>query len=217
MTKTVLNKFTDRPYFTIFALRQEGEGMPLQDLYNYISRWVKSGELIRLKNGLFTTREFRLKTSGDFTYPELIANVLCQPSYISSFYVLNKYSMLSESPVIISSTTLKTPRIFQNEIGGYSYKNINKRLYTGFVEQYGTAGSVILIATKAKALFDYLWERLGNLAPEDPNMVEELRINWEQMEEKDWVEFKKYCFLANKKMQKMFPEISKYDKLYFRS
>lgn len=211
MIKNDLKTLENLPFFGISAVQMLDSKVALNGIYGNVKRWLKNEELVSLKRGLYTTRAFMLRNQASVEYGEFVANSMCQPSYVSSFYVLDGFSMLTEATRGISSATLKTPRVYQNMLGGFTYINIAPRLYTGFYQK-SFAGRTIFIATRAKALFDYLWERLPNLSPENPDMVEELRINWEQMNDSDWKEFEKYCEMANNKMKRMFDSIQKYVK-----
>jgi hypothetical protein len=210
MKRSILDNFQYSPYFTLSALRQVADGTKNDAINFNVKAWMKRGDLVQLKKGVYVVRDYYIRNGNNPNYQELIANVLCYPSYVSSYYVLDGFSMLTEATLGVSSTTEKTTRFYKNPVGSFRYVNIASRLFTGYFQKSSGFGTINM-ATKAKALFDYLWERLGNLSPEDPNMVEELRINWEQMNAQDWVEFEKYCEMANNKMRKMFAVIKKYE------
>lgn len=196
------------PYFTMASLKQVGLNARKNSLYFNTKKWCEKGDLIRLKNGVYTTRDYLLKNDS-VAYREFIANILKQPSYLSSWYVLNKYNAITESAINISSVTSQGTAVYDNKLGYFVYNNTNKRLYTGFYQEK-IGPYTIFIATKAKALFDYLWFKSGNLDPRDSNLIEELRVNWEVFTEKDFDEFKGYCELANTKMTKIYRRIKKY-------
>lgn len=210
MKRNVLEELQFLPYFTLSTLRQvAGDAKP--DAINFnVKSWMKRGDLIQLKKGVYVARDFFIRNGNNPNYQELIANVLCFPSYVSSYYVLDGFSMLTEATFGLSSITQKTPKFYENPVGSFRYTNITARLFTGYMQKSSGFG-IVNIATKAKALFDYLWERLGNLSPENPDMVEELRIDFEQMTNSDWKEFENYCNLANNKMRRMFVAIQKYE------
>lgn len=210
MKRNVLDQLQFLPYFTLSTLRQVAPDAKPDAINFNVKVWMKRGDLIQLKKGIYVGRDFFIRNGNNPTYQELIANVLCFPSYISSYYVLDGFSMLTEATFGLSSTTRKMPRFYENPVGSFRYINITERLFTGYSQKSSGFG-MINVASKAKALFDYLWERLGNLSPENPDMVEELRINWEQMKSDDWKEFEKYCEMANNKMRKMFAAIKKYE------
>jgi hypothetical protein len=76
-------------------------------LYSNIKRWLKKGELIQLKKGLYVTKGYTQAVLDKRNYTEFVANILKQPSYLSGEYVLQKYGMLTESVFGITSVTLK--------------------------------------------------------------------------------------------------------------
>jgi hypothetical protein len=54
------------------------------------------------------------------------------PSYLRLEYVLQKYSILSESVFAFTSITVKTGRTYRNDLGDFVYRNIKKDLFSGF-------------------------------------------------------------------------------------
>ena len=72
---------------------------------NSLTRWVKKGYLIRLRQGYFAFSEYKSKPDY-FLY---FANRIYRPSYISLHTALSFYGMIPEAVVQITSvTTLKT-------------------------------------------------------------------------------------------------------------
>jgi hypothetical protein len=79
----------------------------------------------------------------------------------------------------------------------------------GFVEQ-SFINSKYYIATKSKALFDYLYFYKRKMKIVDEYAVEELRINFERMKTIDWREFEKYLAIAKStKLEKIYKIIRK--------
>ena len=81
-----------------------------ESLSKSILRWSKSGELIKLKNGLYITKETYSKYSNTDGFLELIAKKLRTSSYVSLEYALYKYGILSESIYAVTSIKLRTKR-----------------------------------------------------------------------------------------------------------
>ena len=95
---------------------------------NSLTRWVKKGYLIRLRQGYFAFSEYKSKPDY-FLY---FANRIYRPSYISLHTALSFYGMIPEAVVQITSvTTLKTAS-FVNDFGEYSYKNVKENLMFGY-------------------------------------------------------------------------------------
>lgn len=165
-------------------------------LSSNVKRWLKKGELIQLKKGLYVTKGYIQAVSDKQNYAEFIANILKQPSYLSGEYILQKYSMLTESVFSVTSVTLKKTGRYQNVFGTYAYSNIKEKLFTGFTI-ISRDGYEIKEATKAKALFDFLYFRLWRLPQITEDYLESLRLNLGEMKADDFIEFDSYIRLVN--------------------
>lgn len=176
-----------------------------------ITRWIKSGDLVKLKNGLYISKENVDSYSSTEGFTELIANKLRTPSYVSLEYVLAKYGILTEAIYAVTSLTLKTGRKYSNPTGEYIYRNIRKELFTGYTAMR-FLNYTYYIATKEKALFDYIYFSIDTL-PEDLeniNLVEELRLNMKSFKKKELVELQRYAKISkNKKVVKIIENIVK--------
>ena len=174
------------PYFNKITL---GEilGKEGQNLNYWIKMLLKKGEIIALKKGLYVGKDYLLSLSKNpglmEKYLEYLANIIRYPSYVSMEYALSKYGIIPEGVYAITSVTTKTGRIYKNDLGNFIYKSIRDDLFDDFdVKEY--EGQRIKFASRAKALFDYLYFR------KKENMGD-LRINWDQFDENDRHEFKK--------------------------
>ena len=138
-----------------------------------------------------------------------MANKVVEPSYLSLDYVLNKYSMITEAGCNLTSITTSTPRNITNQLSGFYYFSIKESLFTGFVLNKKNNYS-IMEASKAKALFDYLYFKKRGLAEIDQSFIEELRLNLDEMSSKDWAELERYVNISNStKMKKIFKFLKK--------
>ena len=100
----LLAKVSDLPVFTVSFL---AAGQNLPQIRLQISRWVKTGKIIRLHKGLYTLAEPYRKVPCE---PSTIANRLKQPSYVSLHSALSWYGMIPEFvPVVTSITTARPP------------------------------------------------------------------------------------------------------------
>ncbi len=158
--------------------------------------------MVRLRKNLYVTRKFldTAEKKGFFSdYVEFTANKLYPPSYLSLDYVLHECNMLTELPRNITSVALRKTDRFTNELGNFIYHKIKEELYLGFkVVKKGNLS--ILRATKAKALFDFLYFRKRLLV--DKEAVSELRLNLEGFTKKDFKELKGYIDLEGSKRMK---------------
>lgn len=119
---------------------------------NNLSRWVKAGLLIRLRQGNYTFPEFK----GMPDYAFFFANRMYRPSYISLHAALSFYGMIPEAVVQITSvTTLKTAS-FTNPFGEFVYKSVKPDLMFGYGLKPLTEGT-LQMATPEKALLDLLY------------------------------------------------------------
>lgn len=165
-------------------------------LYSNIKRWIKSGVLIQLKKGLYVTGAFLSAQQDPTDYAEFLANKLREPSYLSSEYVLQKYQILSEAVYGYTSISLKSKKNYRNKLGVFSYNGINKNLFSGFVIKNSGKFS-IFEATKAKALFDYLYLKLFRTQLITMEMFDSFRLNLEEFSKADLQEFRNYCKATN--------------------
>lgn len=142
---------------------------------NNLSRWVKKGYLIKLRNGYYTFREY-MSIQNINLY---LANRIYRPSYISLHTALAFYGLIPESVTQTTSVcTLKTA-LFRNAIGVFSYKKINPQLFFGYDQLPFLQEKSIQIASPEKALIDLLY-----LYPfyNSQKELEELRLDEDIME-----------------------------------
>lgn len=152
-----------------FNLQQARVWFPDLDRTN-ITRWVKNGHLIKLRQNHYAFAECR--QMNDFEM--LVANKIYQPSYISLHSALAFYGMIPEMVVQKTSvTTLKTAR-FTNDFGEFSYNTIKSGLFFGYEPKPLKDNHSVLFATPEKALLDLLYLfPFYNTAEE----IEELRLD----------------------------------------
>ena len=83
-----------------------------------LGRMVESGELIRLKRGLYET--------DPKTPPYLVARYLCEPSYISFEYALSWHEIIPERTVVVTNATINKRRSkrFDTPLGSFSYSDV---------------------------------------------------------------------------------------------
>lgn len=190
MFDDLFKPFDSLPCFTKRNLRLYFPGS--EDALNErIKRALKKERLLELKKGLYTTNFYYLREPRKNEFKEFLAAKLRFPSYLSLEYVLNKYSLLTEAAYPFTSITLKTTRRYQNFSGSYLYFNLKRTLYFGF-EPVPFYGNEYYMATKAKALFDYLYLK-RNLGPDLKKVIlEDLRLNWDNFSIDDFELFLDY-------------------------
>lgn len=191
------------PFFTIETLKTVFGTIRPESARQKIARWTRQKKIIPLKRGFYTTGEYFNRHKTDSSFQIFIANTLRYPSYVSSAYVLQQYDILTEMTYPITSVTLKSSRKYANALGNFIYYSVSEKLYTGYTrEEY--EGNAIYIATKAKALFDFLYFKYFKI-PVPLDLEERERLDLENFTKKEREEFKKYCNMAtSKKMKKIY-------------
>jgi len=189
-------------------------------LKTFVNRYKQRGEIISLKKGLYTTKKFldnfnQLNHFNSFVpFNEFIANILCQPSYLSLEYVLAENNILTENPFGITSITKNKTTKFINYFGQFIYHKIKDKLFLGFTTKIRyenqIAALTIFKASKAKALFDYLYLRKNILL--DNKSIDELRLNISEFKPIEIKEFNSYINLeGSKKMKEIYNYLFKND------
>ena len=121
-------------------------------LFDYqLTRWVKSGYLLKLKNGIYAFNKDYEKIKG-----EEVASALYQPSYLSLESALAAYGFIPEMVYAYVSVTAKINRTFDNKFGHFIYRHVKSELFWGYREVKTDTGRY-LIAEPEKALLDYLY------------------------------------------------------------
>jgi predicted transcriptional regulator of viral defense system len=192
-----LSKLNNLYCFNKQTLRNIFPDVNQVSLSKNISRWIKSGKIISLKRGLYMTKDMADEISswnsefGDIT---IIANVLREPSYVSLAQALSHYGVLTEAVFVSTSVTLKRGETYVNRFGTFKYYNIKESLFTGYKTEEIFTGNRIYFATKAKALFDFLYFRteLIHSYGKDIDLVEDLRLNMDMFADSDYEELLSY-------------------------
>jgi len=171
-----------------------------------LAQLKKIDYLVPLKKNLYVSDPFYQKANR-IRYNEYLAGILRSPSYLSLEYVLAKEKVVPQSVINFTSITLKSPRSYKNTSGTFLYRNLKSVLFTGFIEG-NWGGKVIRRASRAKALFDWLY--LQKLPPFKSKLPRSLRINWDRVSLDDINEFRKYVKLSRSaKMSQIFTIIQK--------
>lgn len=188
------------PYFNKSTLEEilEKKG---ENLNYWVKKLLAQGELLSLKKGLYVSKLYLLGLERNpalgEAYLEYLANILRYPSYISLEYCLAKYGLIPEAVFSITSVTIKSSRTYKNSLGNFIYRSIKDKLFFGFVYS-DFEDKKIKIATKAKALFDFLYfKKFPSQRALEENLLEGLRINWDVLSRKDRREFEKIVLRAN--------------------
>ena len=155
-------------------------------------RYKKIGKLITLKKGLYTTKEYVdniAKSNRLSFYSEFVGMILQEPSYLSLDYVLYDYNILTEVPENFTLISKKKTAHFSNQFGNFFYHTLKPSLFYGF-KTVKKGDFTIYKATKAKALFDFLYLRKYSVPNKEA--ATELRLNLNTFNRTDKKELDSY-------------------------
>jgi hypothetical protein len=206
-----LSSLESFPYFTTEAVKQllGDESVATGTIQTALYRWMKAGQIIQLKKGVYMTRRFFEQHRADADFAPMVSAILIPQSYLSLEYILQRSAIFTEMTYPDTAVTLKQTRVFDNKLGTFTYRNIKADLYQGFLfSEY--MGIPIAQATAAKALFDFLylrpWKSSRLLA--GYNLAEDLRLNLDDFSESDRVEFETFVEISNsKKMEQILKNL----------
>jgi hypothetical protein len=149
-----------------------------------ITDLLKKGAIIRIKKGIyvFGERYRRLPFSR-----EVLANMICGPSYISLDYALHYYGMIPERVEAVTSVTCARSKRFSTPVGLFMYRSISMNAYQIGIDQVVLEGGrTFLIAVPEKALSDKIHDDRGTSIRTYTEMraylLDNLRIDPEKLE-----------------------------------
>jgi predicted transcriptional regulator of viral defense system len=116
-----------------------------------IGRLIRTGEIIRIKKGLYTFPEYLRRSPLN---PCVVANILYGHSYVSCDYALSYYGMIPENVELICSMTTGRSRSFATPVGNYCYYQHNAGEYSIGIELVKDSHGDFLIASREKAVYD---------------------------------------------------------------
>lgn len=124
-----------------------------------ISDLLKKGIIIRVKKGLYIFgEEFRKRPYS----PEILANLIFGPSYISLDYALQYHGLIPERVEAITSVTTGRTRRFQSPVGLFIYQKIPLSAFRIGMDRIEIGGSrAFLMAVPEKALADKIHTSRG--------------------------------------------------------
>lgn len=142
----------------------------------FISKLVKKGELIRLKNGFFVIAE---KIVNDPVPYAQIGNLLYGPSYISFEWALSYYGMIPEGVYVVTSASATKSKQFKTPLGTFDYISLSHSRYAVGIDQKENFAGRFLIATPEKALADLVHLKSKKLTSKDllVDLIEGRRID----------------------------------------
>lgn len=125
----------------------------------WILRMIKSGELIRLKNGFYLIKG-KIQEDSNLIIPyEQVANLLYGPSYVSLEWALSFYGMIPERVYSVTSMSLGKNKEFHTPIGRFVYHALAANSYSIGITQMQIPNFIggFFMATPEKALADLVY------------------------------------------------------------
>lgn len=172
--------------------------------------WLRSGDIIALKKGFYILSDNYRQEPDKTKYLEYLANNLLTPAYLSLEYVLNKYQLLTESSQALTLVSRRSSRTFFSSLAVWRYYSLPERLFNGYQISY-FKNQPIAEASKAKALFDFLYLRFRRGPEPSQTAVDNLRLNWENISSSDKKElFSYFQRLSGRRWEKLIIIIEKY-------
>ncbi len=198
-------------YATLKSLLTQSGYKFINDKINYMK---KKGLLTSLKKGFYIYNSPFIKT---LISKEIIANNLLGPSYISYDYALYYHGLIPERVEEITSATTKRSKTFKTPIGMFSYRHIDKSLYSLGVEIISTKSGNFMIASPLKALCDKVYATKGLRIASKKEMKtflqEDLRVDMDELLEFDMDLVKQYYQISKSRrilfLYKLLEEITK--------
>ena len=159
--------------------------------------WEKSGDLIRLKRGLYAFADTKISKKE-------IAENIYGPCYFSLEYALSSYNILPEAAFTYTLVTTRQTRQFVTPLGTFNFQTIKPEAFTGYDPQ-------TLMAEKEKALVDWFYLN-GHKFRENDLFWRELRLETKET----GFNFTKAAAFAkifkNKKLEKLLTSFINYAK-----
>lgn len=198
----LLAQFKNQPYITVENLKLSAESFSIEPrtLESHIHKSIQNRDIIPLKRGLYTSRDFLEAHKTDESYYFFLANLLLSPSYISLDTALQYYGLIPEAINYgYTSVTSQLPRTFNNKLGNFSYRKMKPGLFNDFI--LVEAPFPFAIASPSKAIFDYLYYYTHQFSQNlHEDILEDLRINTDELSSKEKKKLQtllqKYCPLT---------------------
>lgn len=172
----------DTPYIAMQTLHAMLENY--RNPRDCISRLVKNGILLRLKNGFFLITD---KIKNESIPTEQIANLLYGPSYLSLEYAMSYYGMIPEAVYVRTSITTNRSKNFYTPISTFSYSHLSLDRYCVGISHKENEWGGFSIATPEKALADHVFQLCQGLNHDEllVDLIESKRIEPETLKSLD--------------------------------
>jgi len=153
MTYDQLKSAITAPVFSNFDVVKMFPQEKKTHINTQLSRFVKLGDLIGLKKGLYTFQ-------GQKVALQVLANYIVEPSYVSLEYVLNNFGVIPDVVMNITNITTIKNKTFNTPLGTFLYHRLDAQLFFGFqLVKDDKSGLYYKQAYTEKALLDYIYLR----------------------------------------------------------
>lgn len=150
MTKNPLLQYGNIPITTNLLAACYGD---LKATSKKVQALEKVGDLIRLRRGLYVVNP---ELSGKAISPQLCANHIYGPSYVSLHWALRWYGLIPERVYRVTSITIQPSKTFENALGCFDYYKVNRDYFPIGVKSVTENEVSYLIASPEKALCDLI-------------------------------------------------------------
>jgi len=122
--------------------------------YGIIKRAMKTGEIVRLKRGVYSFGP-KLQKKGINLFQ--LAQTIYGPSYVSLESALSHHGWIPEGVFSVTNVSARRSKDVKTPLGVFSYANIPSNDFWAGVERVDDANGVYLMATPWRALADYVY------------------------------------------------------------
>ena len=159
----------------------------------------RNGLLLRIKKGLYVVSPTVTRVPLS---PELIANHVYAPSYVSMHSALRYYGLIPEAVYSVQSMTVKHTRCFDTPLGRFDYTCVCRDAFPIGVTIVNKQTYTFLMATPEKALCDLIAcapkVNLRYLKDVERFLCEDLRMDMDDFLNMDVSVFERYAEVGRK-------------------
>lgn len=164
----LLRQVGDEPIFTTGFLLAARHSRA--DVQRQLSRWVSAGRLIQLRRGLYALAPPHQRVRP---HPFVIANALMRGSYVTGQSALAYHGMIPEFVAETVSACTGRPTVWDTPFGRFSYRHLQRRLFTGYARLEVAPNQFAFVARPEKAVLDLAYLQPGG---DSADFLSELRL-----------------------------------------
>lgn len=168
-----------------------------------ITSLLKSGEIIRVKKGIYVFGEYHRQTP---VHLGLLANLIYGPSYVSEEYALSWHGLIPERVDMVTNMTTGRKKIFNTPLGIFKYTYINSERFTVGIDWQELDNKFhFLLASPEKALVDTIAStpEIGDMNSMRIHLIENLRIDEDFLKNVNMERLRKITLVYHKPIVKL--------------